>query len=48
LGLKGCYSERDKFDLEGMPQTLTMIGTLEGALPAVAERIKNLIFYFAN
>jgi hypothetical protein len=40
------YSGRDKSGLEGMTQTLTMIGASEGALPGVAGRIKNLTFHF--
>jgi hypothetical protein len=46
LGPKGFHSGRDTFLLEGMTQTLAMIGASEGALPAVAGRIKNLTFYF--
>jgi hypothetical protein len=40
LGPQVFYSGRDKSDLECMTQTLTIIGTSEGALPGVAERIK--------
>jgi hypothetical protein len=40
------YSGEDKFDLEGMTQTLTMIGASEGVLPGVAGRTKNLTFCF--
>jgi hypothetical protein len=43
---KGFYSERDKCDLEGMTQTLTMIGASEGSLSGLAGRIKNLTFHF--
>jgi hypothetical protein len=32
LGPKGFYSGRDKSDLEGMTQTLMMIGASEGAI----------------
>jgi hypothetical protein len=39
LGLKGFHSGRDKFGLEGMTQTLTMIAS-EGTLPSVARRKK--------
>jgi hypothetical protein len=40
LGFKGFHSRREKFSLEGMTQTLVMIGALDGALPGVAGRIK--------
>jgi hypothetical protein len=40
LGLKGSHSGRDKSGLEGMTQTLTMVGASEGALSGVARRIK--------
>jgi hypothetical protein len=40
LGPKGFYSGRDKSELEGMTQALTMVGELEGALPGEAGRIK--------
>jgi hypothetical protein len=43
LGPKGFNSEREKFGLEGMTQTLTMTGASEGALPGVAGRIKLFI-----
>jgi hypothetical protein len=46
LGPKGFYSGRDKPDLEGMTQTLTMIGASEGALPGAAGRIENLTSHF--
>jgi hypothetical protein len=42
----GPHSGREKSGLEGMTQTLTMIGASEGALPCVAGRIKNLNFSF--
>jgi hypothetical protein len=40
LAPKGFYSRRDKSDLEGVTQTLTMIGVSEGTLPGVVGRIK--------
>jgi hypothetical protein len=39
-GPKDIFPERDKFCLEGMKQTLKVIGTSEVALPGVAGKIK--------
>jgi hypothetical protein len=46
LGLKCCYSGRDKSGLEGMIRTLTMREASEGDFPGVAEKKKNLTFHF--
>jgi hypothetical protein len=43
---KGFYPGRDKSRLEGMTQTLTIIGASERTLPGVAGRIRNLSFHF--
>jgi hypothetical protein len=40
LGFKGFHSGRDISGLEGMTQTLTMIGASEGDLTGVEGRIK--------
>jgi hypothetical protein len=41
LGPKGFHSGRDKSGLEGMTQTLIMIGASEGALPGANIIILN-------
>jgi hypothetical protein len=46
LGPKSFYPGRDKSGLEGITQTLPMIGASEGAQPSVAGRVRNLTFHF--
>jgi hypothetical protein len=48
LGLKGFYPGRDKYGLEGMTQTLTMIGASEGDPVRCSSRIKIFILKSDN